>query len=175
MGSNLDRWRIEHIPGKPQVPPDRQPVVDVVASPIEPKLANAIVRRLNQVAPLEDLRHVKRVQKKCIEGGKVELYAILCIAPENSDLSGVPVDVQELISSYQLSTFITKVCKYAALSKEEWEAQCKLWPTSYHPPTYNISGISGFSEEDHQYVVKFMKLAIDLATSGNELLMLRLL
>lgn len=29
----------------------------------------------------------------------------------------------------------TQVAKYAASSKEEWEEQCKLWPTSYHPPT----------------------------------------
>lgn len=26
-------------------------------------------RRLNQIAPLEDLRHVKRIQKKNLEGG----------------------------------------------------------------------------------------------------------
>ncbi|PKI55067.1 hypothetical protein CRG98_024533 [Punica granatum] len=169
MGSDdIGQWRIEYIPDKPPVPPDQQPTVDVVASPIDPKFANAIVRRLNQVAPLENLRHVKRVQKKCLEGGKAELSVVLCIVPDNGDLRGMPPDVQELISSYQLSTFTTKVCKYAALSKEEWEAQCKLWPTSYHPPTYNISGITGFSEDDSRSVFSFMKYAVELATSGNE-------
>lgn len=30
---------------------------------------------------------------------------------------------------------VIQVCKEAASTKEEWEEQCKLWPTSYHPPT----------------------------------------
>jgi hypothetical protein len=27
----------------------------------------------------------------------------------------------------------SQVAKCSATSKEEWEEQCKLWPTSYHP------------------------------------------
>ncbi|KAF5199789.1 tRNA-specific adenosine deaminase TAD3, partial [Thalictrum thalictroides] len=61
------------------------------------------------------------------------------------------------------------VAKYAASSKEEWKEQCKLWPTSYHPPTYNIDGITGFSEEDSQTVFSFMKLALKLTNSGPQL------
>ncbi|GKV12301.1 hypothetical protein SLEP1_g23466 [Rubroshorea leprosula] len=64
----MDTWQIIHIPDKPQVPPDQQPTVNVYAAVIELKLANSLVRRLNQIAPLENLRHVKRVQKKCLEG-----------------------------------------------------------------------------------------------------------
>ncbi|KAI6699896.1 hypothetical protein NL676_014220 [Syzygium grande] len=61
-----------------------------------------------------------------------------------------------------------EVYKYAASSKEEWVEQCKLWPTSYHPPTYNISGRTGFSEEDSRSVVSFMNYALELAKShGN--------
>ncbi|XP_057457554.1 tRNA-specific adenosine deaminase TAD3 isoform X2 [Lotus japonicus] len=143
-----------------------QPTESVFASAINPKHANQIVRRLNQVAPLEDLRHVKRIQKKVLEGGQVQLSVILCLAPEGDDQSdSVPPHLHELISSYQLSPFITKVCKYAATSKEEWLEQCKIWPTSYHPRTYNIDGITGFSEEDSQSILKFMQSAVELATS----------
>ncbi|XP_031282528.1 tRNA-specific adenosine deaminase TAD3 [Pistacia vera] len=164
----LDTWRILHIPENPPISPHQQPTVNVYASPIEPKLTNTIVRRLNQALPLENLRHVKRVQKKSLEGGKTQLSVILCLAGENdSQLNSIPQDVQELINSYQLSPFITKVCKYAASSKEEWEEQCKLWPTSYHPPTYNIDGITGFSEEDSQSVFSFMKFTVELAKSGD--------
>ncbi|XP_021912600.1 probable inactive tRNA-specific adenosine deaminase-like protein 3 [Carica papaya] len=135
---------------------------------IEPKLANVLVRRLNQIAPLEDLRHVKRIQKKNLEGGKIQLTVILYLACENENqLIKVPQDVQELIDSYKLSPFITKVCKYAASSKEEWEEQCKLWPTSYHPPTFNIDGITGFSNEESQSIYSFMRFAIELASSGS--------
>ncbi|KAK6940377.1 Cytidine and deoxycytidylate deaminase domain [Dillenia turbinata] len=160
---------IVYIPPNPPIPPSQQPTVSVYASVIEPKIANTLVRRLNQIAPLENLRHVKRVRKQCLDGGKMQLTVILCLACENGSLSGsMPKDIVELINSYQLSAFVTKVCKYAALSKEEWEEQCKLWPTSYHPPTYNIEGITGFSEEESQLIFSFMKLAIRLATSTND-------
>ncbi|GLT57597.1 hypothetical protein SLA2020_305580 [Shorea laevis] len=163
----METWQIIHIPDKPQVPPDQQPTVNVYAAVIELKLANSLVRRLNQIAPLENLHHVKRVQKKCLEG-KTQLSVILCLACENeTESNSIPQDVQELINSYQLSSYITKVSKYAPLSKEEWEEQCKLWPTSYHPPTYNIDGITGFSKEDAEFVFGFMKYTIELVKSSD--------
>ncbi|KAG8633494.1 tRNA-specific adenosine deaminase TAD3 isoform X2 [Manihot esculenta] len=117
------------------------------------------------------MRHVKRIQKRHDESGKIQLSVILCLASENDNQSSnMPQNVQELINSYQLSPFIIKVCKWAATSREEWEEQCKLWPTSYHPPTYNINGITGFGEEDSQSVFNFMKVAVDLAKSGGGLM-----
>uniref|UniRef100_A0A803QJI0 CMP/dCMP-type deaminase domain-containing protein n=1 Tax=Cannabis sativa TaxID=3483 RepID=A0A803QJI0_CANSA len=161
-------WDVVHIPDKPQSAPNQQPTVNVLAAAIEPKLTNALIRRLNQIAPLENLRHVKRVQKKQLEGGNIQLSVILCVASEESNEScSMPDGVQELINSYQLSVFETKVCQYAALSKEEWEEQCKLWPTSYHPRTYNIDGITGFSNEDSRSIFVFMNMAIHLAKSGS--------
>ncbi|XP_062150566.1 tRNA-specific adenosine deaminase TAD3 isoform X1 [Alnus glutinosa] len=170
MNKSTDSWEILHIPDKPPTPPDQQPTVNAFASVIEPKLANTLVRRLNQIAPLESLRHVKRVHKKYLEGGKTQLSVILCLACENdTQLDSMPHGVRELVNSYQLSPFITKVCKFDASSKEEWEEQCKLWPTSYHPPTYNIDGITGFSEEDSQFVFSFMRFAVELAKSDHGL------
>ncbi|CAN4123649.1 unnamed protein product [Withania somnifera] len=160
--------KIIHIPEKPSFLPHLQPTVNVFASIVEPKDANTLVRKLNQIAPLENLQHVKRVRKKCIDGGKPQLSLLLCMTVENendNEDACMPYEILELVKSYQLSTFITKVCKYAATSKEEWDEQCKLWPTSYHPPTYNISGITGFSEEESLSVSGFMKHAINLATS----------
>lgn len=157
-------WEIIHIPDKPPFPPHQQPTVKVYAAVIDPKLTNTLIRKLNQILPLENLRHIKRVRKQCLDGGSTRLSAILCLAGENdSQLDIIPQEVVELIDSYQLETFITKVCRYAPLSKEEWEEQCKIWPTSYHPPTYNISGITGFSEEESHSVCTFMKLALELA------------
>lgn len=167
----MGMWKIIHIPDKPPIPPNQQPTVNVLASVIDPKHANTLIRRLNQIAPFENLCHVKRIRKKHLEGGKTQLSVILCLASEdNSLLNSLPQDVQELSNSYQLSPFVTKVCKYAATSKEEWEEQCKLWPTSYHPPTYNIDGITGFSAEDSLSVFSFMKVAIELAKSGDGLI-----
>ncbi|KAG2321674.1 hypothetical protein Bca52824_014887 [Brassica carinata] len=158
-----DTWEIIHIPDKPTFPPDNQPTLKVYASVIKPKFANTLVRFLCKIAPLEDLRHVKRVRKKILQ---IMLTIILCLAPDDNDhLNDMPSDVQKLVDPYELSPFITQICKYAAVSKEEWEEQCKLWPTSFHPPTYNIDGIGGFNEDDTQSICKFMRVAIDLAVS----------
>ncbi|CAN0854506.1 tRNA-specific adenosine deaminase TAD3 [Linum grandiflorum] len=163
---------ISHIPDSPPIPPDQQPTVSVFASVInEPKQANALIRRLNQVAPLENLRHVKRIHKRRLEGGKVQLSILVCLASgEDDNWNSLPQGLKELIEFYQLSPFVTQVCKYAATSKEQWEEQCRLWPTSYHPPTFNIDGITGFSDEDAQSVYQFMKLAIKLAKSSDNLI-----
>ncbi|TYK30560.1 putative inactive tRNA-specific adenosine deaminase-like protein 3 isoform X6 [Cucumis melo var. makuwa] len=161
--------KIIYIPDKLPTPPDQQPTVNVFAAVVEPKIINNLVRRLNQIAPLENLRHVKRVQKKHLEDGKTQIALILCVASENNcDLDVLSPCVQELVTSYKLSAFITKVCKEAATTKEEWEEQCKLWPTSYHPPTYNIDGITGFNEVDTQSIFGFMRLAIELAQSSSK-------
>lgn len=42
-----------------------------------------------------------------------------------------------------------QVSKYAARSKEEWEEQNKIWPTSYHPST--------------KFVLYFLFFFLDLA------------
>ncbi|KAL2892035.1 tRNA-specific adenosine deaminase TAD3 [Bienertia sinuspersici] len=159
-------WEIIHIPGKPSYPPTQQPTVSVFASVIDPKLANTLVRKLNNIAPLENLRHVKRVRKSCVDG-KTQLSVILCLTDENgTDLDSMAIDLLELTTCYQLSPFVTQVCKYAAITKEEWEEQGKLWPTSFHPPTYNIDGITGFSEEDSKVVFDYMNFVLKLAKSA---------
>ncbi|OVA01072.1 CMP/dCMP deaminase [Macleaya cordata] len=165
----MKKWEILHVPDKLPFSPNHQPTVDVFASIIEPKLAHTLIRlRLNQIAPLENFRHIKRVRKKNSVGGvKTQLSVILCLAGENENqLESIPNDVLELINAHQLSPFIAKVAKYPALSKEDWEEQCKLWPTSYHPPTYNIDGITGFSEDDSQSIFNFMKAALELTKAG---------
>ncbi|KZV16931.1 putative inactive tRNA-specific adenosine deaminase-like protein 3 [Dorcoceras hygrometricum] len=157
----LRSWKIVHIPDKPPVSPHLQETVSMLAASIEPKCANLVVRhaalppvKLNQTAPLENLRHVKRIRRTSLDGGKTQLSVILCIASGDGESNNLPKDVLEL------------VCKYAALTKEEWEEQCRLWPTSFHPPAYNIDGITGFSEEDSLLVYNFMKIAVALAKSG---------
>ncbi|KAI0513654.1 hypothetical protein KFK09_009684 [Dendrobium nobile] len=158
-------WQIVHVPDKPPSSPELS-TVDVLASVIEPKLANTLVRKLNQICPLENLRHVKRVQKRSVEG-KVELSVILCRQNEHESLcAGMPNDVLQLASTYQLSPYKTKVAKYAALSKEEWKEQSKLWPTSYHPSTIPYE-VTGFAEEESQLIVKYMKFAMRLMTTPN--------
>uniref|UniRef100_A0A804L5G2 CMP/dCMP-type deaminase domain-containing protein n=1 Tax=Musa acuminata subsp. malaccensis TaxID=214687 RepID=A0A804L5G2_MUSAM len=154
------KWEIVHVPGEPESSLEVS-TVDVLASKIEPKLANKIVRQLNQVCPLENLRHVKRVRKRTVEGN-AELSVILCLSDEyEKDAEAIPRGIHQLISDYNLCPYNAKVAKYAARSKEEWEEQCKLWPTSYHPST-NFDGVAGLSEGELQLIFNYMKVVIQL-------------
>ncbi|XP_078439592.1 cytidine/deoxycytidylate deaminase family protein isoform X2 [Wolffia australiana] len=124
------------------------------------------MRALSPITPLENLRHVKRIRRKQIEG-KSELSIVLHPAfDEGSELGNIPNDVQKLIDTYNLSPFIAKVPMYPATSKEEWEEQCKLWPTSYHPMV-NCDHVSGFSEEDSQWIISCMKSTIKLSKQNH--------
>ncbi|CAK7356766.1 unnamed protein product [Dovyalis caffra] len=60
--STKDTWQIVYIPDEPPITPNQQ------RSVIEPKYASTLTRRLNQIAPFEYLRHVKRIRKKHLEG-----------------------------------------------------------------------------------------------------------
>uniref|UniRef100_A0A0E0DB66 Uncharacterized protein n=1 Tax=Oryza meridionalis TaxID=40149 RepID=A0A0E0DB66_9ORYZ len=127
-------WELTEVPGNP-TPSLRGSTVEVIAAKIEPKLANSLIRQLSQACPLENLRHVKRVRRCCEYGEKSELSIILCLATGPEHCSEMfPQDVKKIVGTYELNTFIAKVARFPATSKEEWEEQCKLWPTSYHPP-----------------------------------------
>ncbi|KAJ6823207.1 putative inactive tRNA-specific adenosine deaminase-like protein 3 isoform X2 [Iris pallida] len=159
LQGRMMQWEIVHIPEKTPSSSLDQSLVDVLACAVEPKLANSLVRQLSRICPLENLRHVKRVRRRCVEG-KIELSVIVCLSSgHDNPMEGIPDDLLQLINSNKLSLFKAKVAKYAALSKEEWEEQCKYWPTSYHPPN-DIDSISTFSEEDSQLSFDYMRRAI---------------
>lgn len=70
-------WEIVGVPGNPPCDPFiRKSTVDVIASVVEPKLVNTRVRNLGQVAPLENLHHVKRVKRRNLEGWRVFFFSI---------------------------------------------------------------------------------------------------
>ncbi|KAF0905066.1 hypothetical protein E2562_000873 [Oryza meyeriana var. granulata] len=159
-------WELTEVPGNP-TPSLRDSTVDIVAAKIEPKLANGLIRQLSQACPLENLRHVKRVRRCREYGEKSELSIILCLAtgPENCS-EMFPQDVKKIVDTYQLSPFIAKVARFPATSKEEWEEQCKLWPTSYHPH-HELDGVSGFKESELPSIFDCMRTAMQLSEVGN--------
>ncbi|KAJ1270005.1 hypothetical protein BS78_06G021500 [Paspalum vaginatum] len=159
-------WELTEVPGNP-TPSLQDSTVDVVAAKIEAKVANTLIRQLSQVCPLENLRHVKRVRRHTECDGKSELSIILCVStgPETCSIQ-FSEDVQKIVDTYQLCPFTAKVAKCCATSKQEWEEQCKLWPTSYHP-AHDFHIIRGFREEELPSIFNFMKTAIQLSKAGN--------
>ncbi|TVU07031.1 hypothetical protein EJB05_47070, partial [Eragrostis curvula] len=181
-------WELNEVPGNP-TPSLEESTVDVVAAKIEPKLANVLIRQLSQICPLENLRHVKRVRRHTAEHGISELSIILCVSDGSENCSdGFSEDLQKIVDTYQLSPFTAKVAKCSATSKEEWEEQCKLWPTSYHPAHeyvcmtccvvlcisfmiccvmhFFLVVIRGFREDELPSIFYFMKTAIMLSKLG---------
>uniref|UniRef100_A0A0E0MLR2 CMP/dCMP-type deaminase domain-containing protein n=2 Tax=Oryza punctata TaxID=4537 RepID=A0A0E0MLR2_ORYPU len=159
-------WELTEVPGNP-TPSLRGSTVEVIAAKIEPKLANSLIRQLNHACPLENLRHVKRVHRCCEYGEKCELSIILCLATGPEHCSEMfPQDVKKIVVTYELNTFIAKVARFPATSKEEWEEQCKLWPTSYHPP-HDLDGVSGFKESELPSIFNCMRTALQLSEVGN--------
>ncbi|CAL4969355.1 unnamed protein product [Urochloa decumbens] len=157
-------WELTEVPGN--LTSSLQATVDVVAANIEPKLASTLIRQLSQACPLENLRHVKRVRRH-IECGKSELSIILCLSTGSETHSKqLPVDVQKIVHTYQLNPFTAKVSMCSATSKEEWEEQCKLWPTSYHP-AHDLGIVCGFREDELPSIFNCMKIAIQLSKVGN--------
>ncbi|PAN30246.1 hypothetical protein PAHAL_5G354300 [Panicum hallii] len=105
---------------------------------------------------------------RCIMlAGKSELSIILCLSTGSETCSKqLPVDVQKIVDTYQLNPFTAKVSMCSATSKEEWEEQCKLWPTSYHP-AHDLGIVRGFREEELPSIFNCMKIAIQLSKMGN--------
>ncbi|PAN36980.1 hypothetical protein PAHAL_7G023100 [Panicum hallii] len=158
-------WELTEVPGN-LTTSIQDSTVDVVAAKIESKLANTLIRQLSHICPLENLRHVKRVRRRT-ECGKSELSIILCLSTGYETCSKqIPDDVQKIVDTYHLNPFAAKVSKRPATSKEEWEEQCKLWPTSYHP-AHDLDIVRGFREEELPSIFNCMKTAIQLSKVGN--------
>ncbi|KAL7105237.1 hypothetical protein ACP275_07G031600 [Erythranthe tilingii] len=110
-------WKIIHIPEKDPVLPHLQTTVNVLASTVEPKHANTIMKKLSHIAPLEDLRHVRRIRKTCLDEGKYQLSVILCVAFGNDvQPNCMPEDLVELVNTYHNIDGITGFSEEDSLS-----------------------------------------------------------
>uniref|UniRef100_A0A0E0LYH3 CMP/dCMP-type deaminase domain-containing protein n=1 Tax=Oryza punctata TaxID=4537 RepID=A0A0E0LYH3_ORYPU len=184
-------WELTEIPGNP-TPSLRGSTVEVIAAKIEPKLANSLIRaarlaagggamRLALGIPMDSpsssssCSRRKKAIESCMPTGessackteKSELSIILCLATGPEHCSEMfPQDVKKIVVTYELNTFIAKVARFPATSKEEWEEQCKLWPTSYHPP-HDLDGVSGFKESELPSIFNCMRTALQLSEVGN--------
>ncbi|CAN6804998.1 unnamed protein product [Brassica oleracea] len=161
--------RFIHIPDKPTHPPEHQPTLKVYASLIKPKFANTIVWFLCKIAPLEDLRHVKRVRKKIILPdhafwtGEPQLTVILCLAPDHNDM---PPDVQKLVESfYYRNGWLLFLLSHNTFLEDFSRTESKLF--AHWSDLSVISNIDGIGDSV-RIICKFMRVAIDLAVSGHK-------
>ncbi|CAI5519464.1 unnamed protein product [Closterium sp. Naga37s-1] len=123
----LPPW-LQHIPGEDEPPHDA--TVPVVVAEVKPALANKLIKQLASVAPLRDFHHVKRVRRTG-EGRAVSLHVVLT---PGSDPLALPEPLQQLVSQHGLEPVVTRVPAHAPRTKERWQQQQSVWPTSFHPP-----------------------------------------
>uniref|UniRef100_A0A0E0AZR0 CMP/dCMP-type deaminase domain-containing protein n=1 Tax=Oryza glumipatula TaxID=40148 RepID=A0A0E0AZR0_9ORYZ len=135
-------WELTEVPGN-STPSLRGSTVEVIAAKIEPKLANSLIRQLSQACPLENLRHVKRKNLSYQSSYALQLGL-------------------NIVAKCFLKINLSQVARFPATSKEEWEEQCKLWPTSYHPP-HDLDGVSGFKECELPSIFNCMRTALRLS------------
>ncbi|OAE20630.1 hypothetical protein AXG93_154s1040 [Marchantia polymorpha subsp. ruderalis] len=96
--------------------------------------------------------------------GALELSVILCPVNEagTSEDAVMPTCVSELVDKHGLQPFIISVSEKPARTREEWEVQCQLWPTSFHPN----AGKAELEELDQAAVhsmCTFMQMAVQVA------------
>ncbi|CAI5499822.1 unnamed protein product, partial [Closterium sp. Naga37s-1] len=102
----------------------------VVVAEVKPALANKLIKQLASVAPLKDLHHVKRVRRTG-EGRAVSLHVVLT---PGSDPLALPESLQQLVTQHGLELAVAQVPAHAPRTKERWQEQQSVWPTSFHPP-----------------------------------------
>ncbi|CAI5999378.1 unnamed protein product [Closterium sp. NIES-65] len=93
-------------------------------------LGHVGLRQLASVAPLRDLHHVKRVRRTG-EGRAVSLHVVLT---PGSDPLALPEPLLQLVTQHGLEPVVTQVPAHAPRTKERWQEQQSVWPTSFHPP-----------------------------------------
>lgn len=152
------KWDVTHIPEELQT---ASTTVPVLAASINPKLASVLIRDLGTKAPLTSLAHVKRIRKMKTEG-KEELRIILCLADGDvtSGTLNIPNDVTDIVERHSLVPFLAQVSAHPASNREEWEAQCLHWPTSFHPNACIQGSKIELGEVEAETARKFMKEAI---------------
>eukprot|EP00252_Welwitschia_mirabilis_P009461 TRINITY_DN22047_c0_g1_i2.p1 TRINITY_DN22047_c0_g1~~TRINITY_DN22047_c0_g1_i2.p1 ORF type:complete len:323 (+),score=62.23 TRINITY_DN22047_c0_g1_i2:151-1119(+) len=112
----MGEWEVRHVPGRLLDLNRYKATVDVVAAKIEPKSANMLIRKLNTIAPLMNLSHVKRVRRET-EQGKIELSIILCIKGDGCiELPmGLPTGVLDVVNANNLHPFFAQLTNSAVI------------------------------------------------------------
>eukprot|EP00873_Tetraselmis_striata_P013069 jgi/Tetstr1/433333/TSEL_022619.t1 len=128
-----------------------------MAANIEPKQANALIKRLATVAPLSGLEHLNRIRKAPGgEGAGKKLQIIVywphapagdggtedgCPVPAAATQAdaGMPLAVQEVVDEFQLVLFSSEVPLHAPIKRLQLEEWGKVWPIKWRPPDPHLT------------------------------------
>ncbi|XP_035827785.1 probable inactive tRNA-specific adenosine deaminase-like protein 3 [Aplysia californica] len=141
-------------------------IVDVfVANITNKKLTSAIVKTLAEIAPLENLQHLKRVK-----GSKDGPLQIVLCQPE-TDLSGgdkckMHLDINKIEGLGK--EYLVKVPAKPPVTRKQFEESLKYWPVNFHEDKEVAALMSGkyFKDAELEKIKLYMEMAVRLAEHG---------
>jgi len=154
--------------------------VNVLVSPINPSDASKLLRSLNEILPLNNFQHLKRIKSSI----KQKLNNSLTFTDNNINNETSPIidarpliligpefewnEIDEkirslLISSYQLSPFVCPVPRDIPVTRVECEEAKKIWPISVQPKPLQTAHV--FNNEELSLIRKYIMEAVNLTVS----------
>lgn len=106
-------------------------LVEVHVARISKRWASTAIHELNCIAPLPELRHLKRLRSiRSDSDSKLEL--LLCFAP-SEEFRVVPKAVQEFLEKHDLEVVVRQVPRVAPTTRELWNDWKVHWPITWRP------------------------------------------
>eukprot|EP01023_Acetabularia_acetabulum_P008879 TRINITY_DN13899_c0_g1_i2.p1 TRINITY_DN13899_c0_g1~~TRINITY_DN13899_c0_g1_i2.p1 ORF type:complete len:389 (-),score=34.19 TRINITY_DN13899_c0_g1_i2:32-1198(-) len=138
----------------------------VLVGKVLPKQGHTMMQKLSGKLGIEDLQHLKRIQK-IEENGVAYLHVILCPSRtdnnSNNEDESIPDFIQKIISDLNIQPYKTQVPKNAPRSREQWEEWSKIWPVTYRPLDASMwEDQDPISVEKQQELEKFMRKCYEL-------------
>lgn len=130
------------------------PLVPALAAQIsDKKLTSKLIKKLNEVLPLPNLQHLKRV-KSVKEGSETRIYLLLWSIDNHCDIDDTLVRNKLADAGIDVAAFSRvfrreHVAKFAPLTRtqfEELKSQASYWPCNFHEDKYLESLVTSTHE-----------------------------
>lgn len=138
------------------------------------KETSRLLREINEIYNLKELKHLKRVRN---EDGQLKII-ITTVREDvsNSLREDVSSTLKELFYGTSVDTkglsepSVTLVPKNSPLTRQQYEAWSKLWPTGFHEDKHITRLLNGeiFDKVELQEMRGYMREAIDAALVGKQ-------
>mmetsp|Transcript_323 Transcript_323/g.491 ORF Transcript_323/g.491 Transcript_323/m.491 type:complete len:358 (+) Transcript_323:80-1153(+) len=154
--------------GLVEVAPDRNRSCEVIefrATRVEPKQASRAIKKINEVMPFVEYRHLKRIKKNKRDTDKKTPELVLLLYPEEAEPT-LSDDARESLKELSENSMTVKVPKFPPTSDEELTEWSKHWPISYRPrpksPPFEPD------EDVRKQMCAFMRAAIEEGRRGKQ-------
>jgi len=172
----LKPWKLRAVLGDTTTLP--VPLVPALAAQIvDKKLTSKLIRKLNEVLPLPNLQHLKRV-KSVKEGTETRIYLLLWSLDNHCDIDNTLISNKLTDAGIDVAAFSPafrreNVAKFAPLTRSQFEglkSQVSYWPCNFHEDKYLESLITAshelWSQDNRNAQAEHMQRALQSGPKG---------